>query len=234
MLWWFTVLLNLKNKKMKKNEDLQKDVQDAIKWEPLLNAAEIGVTVKDGVVTLTGTVDSYVKKLEAEEAAKKVLGVKAVVEKIEIHFANNSVLSDNDIADSVLKALDSNWKFPAEKLKVKVESGWVTLEGVLEWNFQREAARKSVKNLVGVKGVNNGILIQSETHDEIEKKDIESAFERNWSLDEKDIHIKVSGNRVTLNGKVHSIYQKDEAARIAWNAPGVSELDNELVIEHKD
>ena len=139
---------------MKSNAELQKDVQDAIKWEPLLNAAEIGVTSKDGVVTLTGVVDSYSKKSEAEEAAKNVVGVKAVVEKIEIKFSStNGKRDDNEIATEVLNAFKWNWQIPKDKVKVKVENGWVTLEGELEWNTQKNAAREAVRHLLGVIGV---------------------------------------------------------------------------------
>src|ERR1700735_5542618 len=129
----------IKKNNMKSNTDLQKDVQEAIKWEPLLSVAEIGVTAKDGVITLTGTVNSYRKKTEAEEAAKNVAGVKAVVEKIEIKFANNSFKKDdNDIATEVLTAYQWNIEVPRNKVKEKVEKGWVTLGGELEWNFHKE------------------------------------------------------------------------------------------------
>ena len=218
---------------MKSNADLQKDVQDAIKWEPLLNAAEIGVTVKDGVVTLTGVVDSYSKKIEAEDAAKNVSGVKAVVEKIEIKFSNSwAKRDDNEIANEVLTAFKWNWQVPNDKIKVKVEDGWVTLEGELEWNTQKEAAKEAVKNLLGVTGVSNNITIKSETKDQIEKMDIEKALNRNWATMDKDIMVKVTGHNVKLTGTVHSWYQKDEAARIAWNAPGVWSVDNELIVDY--
>jgi osmotically-inducible protein OsmY len=218
---------------MKTNAELQKDVQDAIKWEPLLNAAEIGVTVKDGVVTLTGTVDSYTKKIEAEAAAKSVAGVKAVVEKIEIKFSSNwAKKDDNEIATEVINALKWNWQVPSDKLKVKVEKGWVTLEGELQWNYQKDAAKDVVKNLLGVQGVSNNITIKSDTLDQVEKKDIENALKRNWSINDKDIKVKVSNHKVTLTGSVNSWYDKDEAARIAWNAPGVWNVDNELVVDY--
>jgi osmotically-inducible protein OsmY len=219
---------------MKNNEVLQKDVLDAIKWERLLNAAEIGVTAKDGVITLTGVVDSYSKKSEAEEAAKSVSGVKAVVEKIEVQYGNFGKKTDNEIANEVINAFKWNWEVPSDKVKVKVEDGWVTLDGELVWNYQKEAAKKTVSKLLGVKGVTNCILIKSETHDQVEKRDIENALSRNWSISDKNIEVNVSGNKVTLKGYVGSWYQKDEAERIAWNAPGVWMVDNELVIEYMD
>ncbi len=220
---------------MKTNEELQKDVQDAIKWEPLLSAAEIGVTVDDGVVTLTGTVDIYSKKTEAEDAAKNVAGVKAVVEKIEVKYGSTwAKKDDNEIATEILHALKWNWRVPKDKVKVKVEKGFVTLGGELEWNYQKEAAEDAVRNLLGVTGVSNNITIRAEARDLIEKKNIESALGRNWwSMNNSDIMVKVSGNEVTLTGTVKSWYQKGEAARIAWNAPGVRTVDNELVVAYR-
>jgi osmotically-inducible protein OsmY len=217
---------------MKSNETLQKNVQDAIKWEPLLHAAEIGVTAKDGVVTLSGVVDSYSKKIEAENAAKNVAGVQALVEKIEIKFDNIWSKGDNEIAAEILTAFKWNWEVPNDKIKIKVENGWVTLSGTLPWNFQKDAAKKSVHNIIGVRGITNVIEIKSETHDDVEKKDIQAALARNWSINDRDIHVKVAGNGVTLSGKVSSWYQKEEAGRIAWNAPGVWTVDNQLVIEY--
>ena len=219
---------------MKSNEDLQKDVQSAIKWEPLLNAAEIGVTAKDGVVTLTGIVDSYAKKLEAESAAKNVTGVRAVAEEIEIKFSSSYSKNDTEIANEVLNAWKWNWEIPNDKIKVKVEKGWVTLEGELTWNYQKEAAKRVIIHLMGVKGVSNKITIKSETHDAVETASIERALERNWSIDDENIHVKVTGHTVKLTGTVDSIYQKDEAGRIAWNAPGVWTMDNELAVEYDD
>jgi osmotically-inducible protein OsmY len=219
---------------MKTNEELQKDVQDAIKWEPLLHAAEIGVTAIDGVITLTGIVDSHARKYEAENAAKNVTGVKAVVEKIEVKFDHDLEKNDNDIAKEVLHAFNWNWKIPGEKIKVQVEEGWVRLEGELQWNFQRETATKLASNLSGVKGVIDKITIKSETHDEIEKTDIERAMMRNWSLANLGVQVQVAGNRVMLNGIVHSLYQKEEAERIAWNTPGVWTVENQLIIEYSD
>jgi osmotically-inducible protein OsmY len=219
---------------MKSNENLQKDVQDAIKYEPLLNAAEIGVTVKDGVVTLTGSVDSYIKKSEAEDAAKNVAGVKAVVENIQVKFGNNDTFDDNEIATEVLNAFKWNWEVPNDEVKVKVENGWVTLQGELQWNYQKEAARKCVIRLVGVKGVIDDMKIKSVVQDNVEKTTIEKALVRNWSIDNRDIDVKVSGSKVTLDGTVRSLYQKNEAGRIARNAPGVLTVENDLVIDYQD
>jgi osmotically-inducible protein OsmY len=213
---------------MKTNESLQKDVQEALKWEPLLHSAEIGVTVKDGVVTLFGTVDNYSKKLEAEHAAKMVSGVKVVVEKIDIKYGNYGKKSDADVANEIINAYKWNWSIPEDKIKVKVENGWVTIDGTVNWNYQKEAAINAVKNLLGVKGVTNNITIKSAITDLIEKKDIEKALERNWTINDENIKINVIANEVTLSGTVNSYYEKDEAERIAWNAPGVCSVNNEL------
>ena len=218
--------------KMKSNSELQTDVQNAIKWEPLLNAAEIGVTAKDGVVSLTGVVDSYSKKMEAENAAKKVIGVKALVEKIEVKFPSSWTKTSSEVANEVLSALKSNWIVPKDKVTVKVEDGWVTLEGELPWNFQKEAAKNAINYLSGVKGVTNNIKIKSESQDAIEQKDVENAIARSWSVDDNDIQVKVLGTTVTLSGKVTSWYQKDEAGRIAWNTPGIWHVKNDLVVDY--
>ncbi len=213
---------------MKSNETLQKEVQDAIKWEPLLNAAEIGVIAKDGVITLTGTVDSYIKKVEAETAAKNVAGVKAVAENIKIHFESSFSKNDTEIANEILNAWKWNWNVPNNKVKVKVENGWVTLDGDVEWNYEREAAKKSVEKLTGVKGVSNNISIKSNFKDQVEEASIEQAFKRSWSINDSDLKVQVNHNNVTLTGSVNSLYQKEEAARLAWNTPGVWSVDNEL------
>ena len=219
---------------MKTNEELQKDVQNAIKWEPLLHAAEIGVSVKDGVVTLTGIVDGYAKKTEAENATKNVKGVKVVVEKIEVKYDSSyDKKDDNDIANEILNAFLWNWQVPNDKVKVKVEKGWVTLEGELNWNYQKTAAKDAVSKLMGVVGVANNITIESISKDVVEKEDIENALNRNWSLSSEEINVHVSDHIVTLTGTVSSWYQKDEAARIAWNAHGVWMVDNELEIEYE-
>jgi len=217
---------------MKTNAELQTDVQNAIKWEPLLNAAEIGVTVKDGVVSLTGIVDSHAKKIEAENAAKKVIGVKALVENIEVKFPSTWSKTDAEVANEVLTALKNSWLIPENKVTVKVENGWVTLEGELSWYYQREAAKSAIHYLNGVKGVTNNIKIKSELNDIIEKIDIEKALRRS-SIDDSDISVSVSGRTVTLSGTTNSWYQKEEAGIIAWKTPGIWHVKNDLVVEYK-
>lgn len=218
---------------MKTDSELQQDVIAQLKWEPFLREAEIGVSSKDGVVTLTGTVDVYTKKLDAEDAVKKVAGVKAVVEKIEVKYPNSwAKKDDGDIATEIVNAFNWNWEVPANKVKARVEKGWVTLEGELEWKYQSDAAREAVRNLLGVTGVTNNIKIKSQTEDAIEKSEIDGALKRNWTLSDQDIVVTVSGHKATLTGTVESWYQKEEAARLAWNAPGVWNVGNELIVEY--
>lgn len=215
---------------MKNNKELQKDVEEAIKCEPLLNATEIKVIAEDGIVTLTGIVDSIDMKFEAEHATRKVVGVKAVVEKIEIKSSCNGKQFDNEIAIEVLNALKLNDDIENGKVKINVEGGLVTLEGELEWNYQRESAEKSINHLFRVNGVINKIKTKSETMDEVEKSNIERALVRNESLNDKNIKVSVSGNNVILNGNVNSLYEKSEAEKIALNAPGVWTVDNKLIV----
>lgn len=217
---------------MKNNEELQTDVQNAIKWEPLLHAAEIGVTAKDGVISLIGIVDSYAKKSEAENAAKRVIGVRALVENIEVKFPSSWSKDDAEIATEALAALQTNYYIPKDRVKIKVEDGLVTLEGEVSWDYQREAAKSAIRYLIGVKGVINNIQIKSEIHDAIEQKDVENAIARSWSIDDSDIHAKVSGTTVTLTGTVNSWYQKEEAERIAWKTPGIWHVINELTVDY--
>lgn len=218
---------------MKTDSQLQRDAIAELKWEPLLREAEIGVAVKDGVITLTGTVNGYAKKSEAEDAVKRVAGVKAVVEKIEVKFTSTwAKKDDSDIASEIVNAFKWNWEVPSDKVRAQVEKGWVTLEGELEWNYQSDAAREAVRNLLGVMGVTNNIKIKSKSEDVIERSDIESALKRNWSVSDQDIRVAVTGHKATLTGTVDSWFQKDEAGRIAWNAPGVWNVGNDLVVEY--
>jgi osmotically-inducible protein OsmY len=225
-----TTQLPLKTDIMITNEELQKNVQDAIKWQPLLKAAEIGVIAKEGVVSLTGNVNSFTKKMEAEKAAKSVAGVRAVVEDIHVKFANDLEKTDEELASEILRGMKWDWSVPEDKIQVKVEDGWVSLDGAVEWNFQRESAKNCTANLIGVKGVTNNISVKSGSTDQVEKEAIEKALSRSWMVDDQNIQVKVKGNKVVLRGAVESLFEKDEATRLAWNAPGVNEVDNELAV----
>jgi len=216
---------------MKTNEELQRKVIEAINWEPLLSAAEIGVAAFDGIVTLTGSVNSYAKKEEAERAAKNVSGVKVVVEKIEVVLNDKTQKSDNEIAAEIINAFKWHWDIPHERVQVKVENGWVTLTGSLEWNYQKEEAKKAVSVLIGVKGIINNIMIISLSKDRINKKDIENAIERNKIIGNIAIKVEVLDNSVTLKGNVESWFQKNEASRLAWKALGVLEVKNNLHVD---
>jgi osmotically-inducible protein OsmY len=216
---------------MKTDEILQKKVQEALKWEPQLRTAEIGVLAKNGIVTLTGTVDNYYKKNEVENATKKVSGVKAIVEKIEIKPADSKDITDNIIAERILNVFKSDFSIPHEKIKLKVERGWVTLEGNVNWNYQKEAAKSAVTALMGVRGVTNNIKTKSDRNDNLKKKEIEKAILNNAALEHDHIEVSVKNNEVKLSGLVNSFFEKEEAERIAWKAPGVWAVENEIGVD---
>ena len=217
---------------MKKSNDvLRKEVIEAIKWEPILSSNEIDVKVHDGIVTLGGTVDNYTQKKEAEQAVKNIAGVKAVVDDVKVDLYFSSIKSDTDIAASVIKVLRENWAVPDHKLKVTVENGWVTIEGVLHWNFQRKAADNAIRYLEGVRGVIDKIKIDAEIKNELEKEFVEKALRRSWLLDIDNVRVGVNNKTIILSGIVSSLFQKEEAERIAWNTPGVCYVDNELLVE---
>jgi len=213
---------------MKNNEELQKKVQEAIQWESLLHSAEIGVIAIDGVVTLSGIVDSYSKKAQAEDAVKQVDGVLAVVDNIAISQGKWGINTDNEIASQVINAFQWNTEIANEKISVVVEKGWVTLEGEVSWNHQREAARAAIANLIGVKGVINRIAIRPGAEASVNTKDIMEALVRSGSLNAEGIRLEAVGHMVILSGTIDTWYEKEEAARIVWNAPGVVKVDNRL------
>jgi osmotically-inducible protein OsmY len=216
---------------MKTDHEILKDVQDQLKWDSYLNSSEIGVSVKNGIVTLTGIVDSYWKKIDAENTVKKVSGVTTVVQKIEVRLSDSGKRRDTDIAEEIQNAFRWSVLVPKDKIKVKVEDGWVTLEGDVEWEFQRNAARRAVEKLEGVVGVTNNIRITPKVTPSDIKEKIKSAFIRSATFDSDKIIISVDGNTVRLSGKVRSWAEKKEAERQAWLAPGVTKVENDIEID---
>ncbi len=216
---------------MKNDIQIQQDVQQELKWEPFLNAAEIGVAVKNGVVTLSGIVDSYAKKTTAEKAAKRVAGVKALAEDILLSVSPREEKSDAEIAAAALTALKWNSAVRDEKVKIKVENGNVKLDGEVEWEYQRKDAKLAIENLEGVKSVLNLITLKPKIDPINIQNKINNAFHRSATLDSKKITVDVIGSTITLRGTVRSLAEKDDAEIVAWNAPGVLNVKSELLVE---
>ncbi|HEY8368573.1 MAG TPA: BON domain-containing protein [Thermodesulfobacteriota bacterium] len=212
------------------DEQIQKDVQAELKWDARLRANEIGVTAKDGIVTLTGWVDSYLKKWAAEEAAHRVRGVHAVANEIEVRLPGMVERTDADIAAAAVRALEWDALVPADRIDVTVSDGWVTLEGEVEWRFQKEDAEQVVRRLMGVRGVSNHLTVAPGVSPSDLKEKIEQALVRSAKTDAERITVDVQGPRVILKGTVSSLAEKQEAERVAWGAPGVVEVDDQIVI----
>lgn len=218
---------------MKTDVQIQKDVMDQLKWDPLLNAAEIGVAVKNGIVTLSGMVDSYARKTAAESAAKKVSGVRAVAEDIQVGMSPAFRRTDTEIAQAVLSALKWDALVPDENIRIKVENGVVTMEGEVQWDYQRTAAKHDVENLTGVLRINNLVTLKPVVIAGNVKQKIMAAFSRAASIDAEKVSIQLNGSKVILTGTVRSFAEMDDAVNAAWGAPGVTTVDNRLEVEEE-
>ena len=214
------------------DEQLQQEILRELKYEASLQPNEIGVSVKDGVATLTGYVDSFLKRWAAEEAAHRVRGVKAVANDIEVKLPTSSERTDADIAAAVTRALEWDAFIDTDRLDITVSKGWVTLKGEVEWGFQRDDAERVTRRITGVRGVSNLIAVrprQRPSPDEMKKK-IEDALVRSAETDAKRIQVEVRGDKVILTGTVRAWAEKQEAERVAWSAPGVASVENRIVV----
>src|ERR1700686_5394920 len=210
--------------------ELKKNVESELNYEPSINPAEIGVAVKNGIVTLTGHVQSYWEKVAAERAAARVDGVKAGVNELAVRLPYSSERTDEDIAQAALNSLKWSVLIPADKIKVKVSKGWVTLEGTVDWQFQKTAAEKAVRKLIGVIGVSNLVDVKPRVSKVEVKATIENALKRSAELDASRIKVETDGDKITLSGTVHSLFEREEAERAAWRSPGVRSVENRIRI----
>ena len=209
---------------------IQDEVIAELKWDPAINATQIGVEVKGGIVTLTGHVDSYGEKCNAERAAQRVTGVKALAVEIEVNLLGLSMRDDVDIARAVENVLEWSTYLPQDSVKVVVQNGWVTLSGEVEWAYQRHAAADAVRHLLGVKGISNDIEIHPKLSFSALRSEIEQALKRSAKIDAEQILIEIDGSTVTLSGAVHTWAERELAKNSVWGTPGVRKVVDHLTM----
>lgn len=213
---------------MKSDLQLQQRVIDALEFEPSINAAHIGVSAHDGVVTLAGYVGSFAEKWTAERTARQVRGVKAVAEEIEVRLPSDKKVADDEIAARALRILAWDAAVPDDRISVKVERGVVTLSGEVDWQYQRAEAEYDIRRLSGVRAVVNDIVVAPAANPEDVRAKIRAALERNAELEASNISVTAVGGKVTLGGKVSAWTEREAAETAAWSAPGVSEVDDRI------
>lgn len=217
--------------KPRKDSLLQQDVMDELDFEPSVNAAHIGVTAKNGVITLTGHVGSYAEKIAAEDAARRVTGVHAIAQEIEVRYPSDKKTSDDEIAARALSVLKWNAVVPYDAVQVKVQDGWVTLLGQVDWQFQRVAAESGIRRLSGVAGVLNEIKLKPSVSPGDVKRKIEDALKRSAEIEAASIRVSALGNgKVALEGKVHDWQERNAVKRAAWSTAGVTSIEDRLQI----
>ena len=215
---------------MRADSEIERDVKDELQWDPDLDATDIAITVKDGVVTLAGFVRSYTDKYEAEAAAKRVAGVVGVANDIEVRMPPVDERPDPEIARDAVAAIKTQLPISSERIKVVVKNGWVTLEGQVEWQYQKNTAENAVRRIKGVKGVSNMITLKPRAEPSEIKRKIMDAFKRNAEVDANRFVVETSGREVILKGTVRSWIEREEAERVAWSAPGVTKVEDRIVV----
>ena len=215
---------------MRSDREIERDVREELNWDPDLDAEDIAISVKDGVVTLAGFTRSYSDRLEAEHAAKRVAGVHAVANDIEVRLPSIDQRPDPDIARDAIASLKAQLPLSHEKIKVVVKDGWLTLEGTVEWQYQKTTAENAVRKVKGVKGVTNVISLKPKVEPTDIQRRIQEAFKRNAEVDANRIAVETHGSEVILKGTVRSWIEREEAERVAWSAPGITRVDDQIVV----